>query len=153
MIALCYAAQMVGAMEGTLSLTLDYVKERRQFGRPIARFQAIQHSMARMAAEIAAARMAVQAGFISSQPWTRTFAAAAAKSRVSEAVKKVAAIAHQAHGAMGFTAEYRLHLFTKRMWAWRESGGNEFYWNERLEWLIVERSELSLWALLTAQDN
>jgi acyl-CoA dehydrogenase len=144
---------MVGAMEAILSLTLDYVKERRQFGRPLARFQTIQQSLALMAVEVAAARMAVQAGFLLSQPWSQPFAAAAAKSRVSEAAQKVAAIAHQTHGAMGFTAEYRLHLFTKRLWAWRERGGNEFYWNERLGQLIAERDEPGLWAMMTALDS
>lgn len=72
---------------------------------------------------------------------------------MNEAVAQVTGIAHQIHGAMGFTAEYSLHLYTKRLWAWRDEYGSESEWNEQLGCLIVERPYPELWHMLTALDK
>jgi alkylation response protein AidB-like acyl-CoA dehydrogenase len=151
--ALCRCAQMVGAMEAALSLTLNYAGERHQFGRPIKKFQVIQHYLAVMSAEVAAAKMTTQVAFSAERPWENVFRVAAAKSRVSEAVSQFTSIAHQVHGAMGFAAEYGLHLFTKRLWAWRDEYGSEMEWNERLGRMIAEREQPDLWAMLTSIDR
>lgn len=151
--ALCRCAQMVGAMETVLNLTLNYAGERHQFGRPIKKFQVIQHYLAVMSAEVAAAKMAAQVAFASERPWENLFRVAAAKSRVSEAVLQITSNAHQIHGAMGFAAEYELHLFTKRLWAWRDEFGSEMEWNERLGRMITERKQPNLWAMLTSIDG
>ena len=101
--------------------------EREQFGRSISRFQAIQHYLAQMAAEVAAAGRAAQAaaaaaaGDLTDERFL--LEVAAAKSRVGEAVGYVVETAHQIHGAMGYTYEHQLHHFTRRLWAWRDEYG------------------------------
>ena len=104
------AQQMAGAMECCLESALAYVAERVQFGRPLAKFQAIQHMLAIAAGQVAAATAAVDAlGEAAGTP-DFALAAAIAKARAGEAAGQVAAICHQAHGAMGFTQEHPLHF-------------------------------------------
>ncbi|MGB0385099.1 MAG: acyl-CoA dehydrogenase family protein [Ardenticatenaceae bacterium] len=146
--ALCRCAQMAGAIESIFEMSLSYANQRHQFGRPIKRFQAIQHALAIMAGEVAAAVMATKAAFSAPTPWENTFEVAAAKSRVSQAALPITRIAHQVHAAIGFTAEYPLQLYTKRLWAWRDEFGNEMEWNERLGRLIID-SEQTMWEMLT----
>ncbi len=122
--ALGRAAQLRGALERVLAMTVQYANERKQFGRAIARFQAIQHHLATIAGHVAASGAAVDAAAESGDP----LALAAAKARASEAAGEVAALAHQVHGAIGFTEEHTLHHWTKRLWAWREEYGNEAHW-------------------------
>ena len=124
LMALARAAQLRGAMEQVLAMSLRYAQEREQFGRPLAKFQAIQHHLAEMAGEAAASGAAVDAA---AQAGT-SFAFAAAKARASQAAGTVARLAHQVHGAIGYTAEHDLHTWTTRLWAWRDEFGNEAYW-------------------------
>ena len=147
--------QMAGALERILDLSLGYARDRIQFGRPIARFQAIQHSLATLAGEVAAAGSAADAAVsaiirhgIDDQ---RTlFAVAAAKIRAGEAAGAGAAIAHQVHGAMGFTREYSLQQSTRRLWAWRDDFGAESVWAMRLGATVVGRGAAALWPALTS---
>ncbi len=147
--------QMAGALEQILDLCLAYARDRVQFGRPIARFQAIQHSLATLAGEVAAAGAAADAAVsaiirhgIDDQ---RTlFAVAAAKIRAGEAAGAGAAIAHQVHGAMGFTREYSLHHSTRRLWAWRDDFGAESVWAMRLGKIATGAGAHALWPSLTA---
>ena len=132
MLALARAAASVGALERVLEMGLRYAGERRQFGRPIARFQAIQHSLAVAAAEVAAALRATDAAVDAIGGERFELEVAAARSRVGEAVGIVVETVHQVHGAMGFTYEHQLHHFTRRLWAWREEYGGEVYWQMRL---------------------
>ena len=74
---------------------------------------------------------------------------AVAKVRVGEAASNGAAIAHQVHGAMGFTYEHSLHHATRRLWAWREEFGNETLWAGRLGRLITEHGADELWPFIT----
>ncbi len=122
------AAQMAGAMQRVLEMTLQFANDRQQFGRPLGKFQAIQHQLAVMAEQVLAARMAAQIGC--SVPATMN--AAIAKARASEAAVEVVALAHSIHGAMGFTADHDLQLFTRRLHAWRLQSGSESYWHEVL---------------------
>ena len=147
--------QMAGALEHILALSLDYARERSQFGRPIARFQAVQHNLATLAGETAAAGAAADAAASAiirhgiDDP--RTFlAVAAAKVRAGEAAGAGAAIAHQVHGAMGFTREYRLHQSTRRLWAWRDDFGPESTWAARLGRSVVDAGARALWPSLTS---
>ena len=78
-------------------------------------------------------------------------AIAAAKLRTGEAAGNGAAIAHQVHGAMGFTQEYPLHYATRRLWSWRDEFGNESYWAERLGAMLLARGGDALWLDLTAR--
>ncbi|HEX7114541.1 MAG TPA: acyl-CoA dehydrogenase family protein [Steroidobacter sp.] len=126
------SAAIVGTLQTALDMTVRYVNERTQFGRRIGSFQAIQHMLARMAEETAAATAAVQlAGRRLGTP-NELYFAAVAKSRVAEAATSVAAMAHQCHGAIGYTREHPLHRFTNRALAWRDDGGSEDYWNEQI---------------------
>ena len=124
LMALARAAQLRGAMEQVLSMTVAYAQAREQFGRPLARFQAIQHHLAEIGGEAAATGAAVDAA---AQAGT-LFASAAAKARASQAAGTVARLAHQVHGAMGYTVEHDLHHWTTRLWAWRDEFGNEAHW-------------------------
>src|SRR5260370_33935 len=74
---------------------------------------------------------------------------AVAKLRVGEAAGTGAAIAHQVHGAMGFTYEHSLHHATGRLWAWREEFGNETQWAIELGHIVAERGADALWPFIT----
>lgn len=139
-------AEIAGLAETVLAMTLDWTQTRQQFGKPLSKNQAVQHSLAQMAAETAAAGAAVGlAGLgLAGGRWPLV---AAAKARASEAAGIVAALAHQLHGAIGVTAEHRLHLFTRALWQRRDLGGSEFDWQARLGAAVLARG--SLWALVT----
>lgn len=146
--ALVRACQIAGALEKIADLTVAYVKERHQFGRSLGRFQAIQHKVADLVGESALAGAAVQhavrslvkAGtpFGDNPEWS--MAIATAKVVASEAAGKVARDAHQAHGAMGFSFEYPLQQYSRRVWTWREEFGSEFYWAEQLGQAVAGRA-------------
>ena len=148
--ALVRSCQMAGAVSAVLDLCVTYANERVQFGRPIGRFQAIQQQMALMAGEAAAAGVAAQdACRIVDAGGDLIAAAAAAKIRTGEAAGKAANIAHQVHGAIGFTDEYRLHQLTRRLWAWRSEFGTESVWAAMLGRLVAARGADKLWPDLT----
>ena len=147
--ALARASQMAGALEAALELTVRYANERAQFGRPIAKFQAIQQQVAVLAANVAAAGAACDAAIAAAEAQWGEFAIAAAKARINEAASVAAAIAHQVHGAMGFTAEHALHLFTTRLWSWREEFGDESFWWARLGAMAAAAGGDGLWPFVT----
>ncbi|MDO6459669.1 acyl-CoA dehydrogenase family protein [Granulosicoccaceae sp. 1_MG-2023] len=138
--ALVRAAQIAGALDKIVALTVGYVKERQQFGRPLAKFQAIQHKVAEIAGEAAlsgaSVEQAVRLLSAHGQPFADDpalfRALATAKLLASEAAGPVAREAHQAHGAMGFSFEYPLQQYSRRVWSWREEFGSEFYWSSQL---------------------
>jgi len=131
-LALARANLMAGGLQAVLDLGLQFASERSQFGRSISKFQAIQHSLAVVGTEVAAAQRAADAGVDAIGTDRFEQEVAAAKARVGEAVGIVAEQVHQVHGAMGYTYEHRLHHFTRRLWAWRDEWGNEFYWQAKL---------------------
>ncbi|MBP3979413.1 acyl-CoA dehydrogenase family protein [Acidovorax sp. JG5] len=122
------AAQMAGALSRVFQRTLQYANERQQFGRPIGKFQAIQHQLAVMSEHVFAARMAAQLGCSGAGVVPERLRVATAKARCSEAALVVSELAHAIHGAIGFTEEYDLQLFTRRLHAWRQTAGSEAYW-------------------------
>lgn len=138
--ALVRACQIAGALEKIGELTVSYVKERQQFGRPLGKFQAVQHKVADIAGESALAGAAVEQAIRTISVHPEPFSGgshlllplATAKVLASEAAGKVTRDAHQAHGAMGFSFEYPLQQYSRRVWSWREEFGSEFYWSERL---------------------
>jgi alkylation response protein AidB-like acyl-CoA dehydrogenase len=124
------AGLLVGAMKRAFELTLDYANQRVQFGKSIGKFQAIQHQLAVMAEQVAAAAMAAQAAFAAGGAGLPPApACAVAKARTSEAAAQVAAIAHAVHGAIGITEEYDLQLVTRRLHEWRVAHGSEAHWH------------------------
>jgi acyl-CoA dehydrogenase len=146
--ALARSLQMVGAMNKVLDLTLQFSKQRVQFGRPIAKFQAVQHLVAVQASHTAAASAAATAAVYAAQKGGAAFEIAAAKTRVSEAAGLSAKTAHQVHGAMGITKEYPLHFWTRRLLAWREEFGNEVQWAQALGEVVVRNGSKDFWALI-----
>jgi alkylation response protein AidB-like acyl-CoA dehydrogenase len=149
--ALCRAAQMAGALEAALALATQYANDRVQFGRPIGKFQAIQQQLAQFAEQVAAATVAVTA---SADEIARGgdvfFAAAIAKIRAGEAAGKSADIAHQVHGAIGFTHEHRLHHLTRRLWSWRDEFGVESEWSIALGRRVAAEGAEAFWPSLTS---
>jgi acyl-CoA dehydrogenase len=149
--ALVRAAQMAGALEGMLQQSARYVTERRQFGRPIGAFQAIQHALAVLAGHTAAAGIAAEHAFRAADKGEPELQVAAAKIRVGEAAGIAAGIAHQVHGAIGFTYEHSLHFWTRRLWSWRAEFGSESRWAAELGRTVVGRGADALWTDLTAR--
>jgi acyl-CoA dehydrogenase len=143
--------QIAGALEKILEQSVQYALDRSQFGRPIAKFQAVQHNLATLAGEVAAASAAANgAAEACALPQIAIGEVAIAKVRGGEAAGAGAAIAHQVHGAMGFTYEHSLHHATRRLWAWREEFGNEAVWAARLGRMVAERGAEGLWPFITA---
>jgi acyl-CoA dehydrogenase len=147
------AAQLSGALMAVFTRTLQYANERHQFGRPIGKFQAIQHQLSVISEHTFAARMAAQIGCHASGGAPDRMRVAVAKARTSEAALEVAALSHSIHGAIGFTEEFDLQLYTRRLHAWRQSAGSESYWHGVLGEELVERgSELALDLLRATTD-
>jgi acyl-CoA dehydrogenase len=149
--AVIRAQQMVGAMERCLDYALAYAMERQQFGRPIGRFQAVQHMLADAAGQYAAAAAAAEVAGEAYENDDFAFAAAVAKARVGEAAGKVAEVCHQVHGAMGFTQEHPLHFATRRLWSWRDEFGHETFWQERIGRMVCGAGGEALWPLLVGE--
>jgi alkylation response protein AidB-like acyl-CoA dehydrogenase len=148
------AQQMAGALERILDQSVQYSLDRVQFGRPIAKFQAVQQNLAALAGEVAAAGAAADgaAEALAAHGIMSDITAAEvaiAKLRVGDAAGAGAAIAHQVHGAMGFTYEHTLHHSTRRLWGWREEFGNETLWAERLGRMVAAAGADELWPFVT----
>jgi acyl-CoA dehydrogenase len=142
--------QIAGALEKILEQSVQYALDRSQFGRPIAKFQAVQHNLATLAGEVAAASAAADAAAEAcALPDMAVGEVAIAKVRGGEAAGTGAAIAHQVHGAMGFTYEHSLHHATRRLWAWREEFGNEAVWAARLGRMVAQHGADKLWPFIT----
>lgn len=149
--ALWRSAQMTGAMQTALDLTLRYATEREQFGRPIGKFQAVQQQVAMMASQVAASTASVEAAVAAvSNGNPAGLAVAATKARVSEAAGHALAISHQVHGAIGFTREYALHRSTRRLMAWRDEFGSETEWSKWIGSTVASVGGEKLWAFVTA---
>lgn len=152
--AMMRAQALAGALEATLAQCIAYTKERVQFGRPLAAFQVIQQNLAEMAGQVAAARAGADMAAAAlpcamTDPDLAQRLAGAAKLRAGEAASKVAWIAHQVHGAIGFTREFRLHPLTTRLWAWRDEFGSEAHWADRLGAGCLSGGASGFWPLLT----
>jgi len=136
--ALVLAAQLAGALMAVFQRTLHYANERQQFGKPIGKFQAIQHQLSVMAEEAFAGHMAAQLACATPGLVLDTLRVAVAKARTGEAALKVAELAHSIHGAIGFTREFDLQLLTRRLHAWRQAAGSESHWHQVLGAALVD---------------
>jgi alkylation response protein AidB-like acyl-CoA dehydrogenase len=150
------AMQMAGALQSILDRSVAYAKERVAFERPIGGFQAVQHNLARLAGETAAALAAAgsAADAIATEPSFNDavlLEVASAKIRVGEAAETGSAIAHQVHGAIGFSREHVLHRYTRRLWAWRDDFGPESHWALRLGEQVAARGADALWPALAGR--
>ncbi len=142
---------MAGGLEYLLAQTVQYVSERKQFGRPIGSFQAIQHQLALLAGHTAAAGIASATAFRAADRGDARFEIAVAKVRTGEAAGLGAGIAHQCHGAIGFTYEHSLHFVTRRLWSWRAEFGAESHWAAEIGKDVAQRGADALWPSLTAR--
>jgi alkylation response protein AidB-like acyl-CoA dehydrogenase len=142
--------QMAGALARITAISVQYAQDRVQFGRPIGKFQAVQQNLAVLAGQTAAASAAADLAAEAVAEGIRMLPIAAAKSRTGEAAGQGAAIAHQVHGAIGFTYEHTLHFFTKRLWSWRDEFGNEAEWNLHVGRHMAKAGADRLWAEITA---
>lgn len=141
--------QIAGALEGVLAATVQFATEREQFGRPIGRFQAVQQMIAELVGESVAARTAADAVVARLEAGDAWPAAAVAKVRAGRAATVGARIAHQVHGAIGFTQEHALHLLTRRLWSWRDEGGSDARWAAEVGRSVLAGGGPQLWPSLT----
>jgi acyl-CoA dehydrogenase len=151
--ALTRISMMAGALENILELTANYTSERSQFGRQINRFQAVQHHLALIAGETAAAGVAANCAVASYGKNFFSKEIAMAKIRVNEAAGKVCLIAHQVLAAIGFTYEHTLHHSTRRLWSWRDEFGTETDWEQLLTDDLLNLQEDGLWSMITELDH
>ena len=143
-------AQMAGALESIAAMTIEYTTQRVQFGKPIAKFQAVQQSAAILAEQAAAAGAAADMAAEAFANGIDVNAIAAAKTFAGEAASIGAGLAHQLHGAIGFSREYALHHRTQRLWSWRDEYGNDTEWAALLGSHLARAGGDRLWTEITA---
>jgi acyl-CoA dehydrogenase len=148
--------QIAGALETMLEISVRYSNERVAFEKKISKFQAVQHNLAKLAGEAAAALAAASSAADAISNATVFddavfLEAASAKIRCAEAAEKGAAIAHQVHGAIGFTLEHILHRYTLRALAWRDDFGHDSHWAVELGKLVAARGADELWPLVASR--
>jgi acyl-CoA dehydrogenase len=151
--ALARTAQIAGALDAALSLSITYANERVQFGKPIGKFQAVQQSLAEFAEEAAAVNCAGRAAACAADCGDASMEIAAAKLRAGQAAAIGARVAHQVHGAIGFTHEHELHRYTTRLTSWRSEYGNERSWSAYLGAWAVQQGADGLWPAIVARAD
>jgi acyl-CoA dehydrogenase len=139
---------MSGSLESVLAQTVEHARQRKQFGKPISKFQAIQQQLAVLAGETAAAARACELAIEALEARGSLTEIAVAKARVGDAAGIGAEIAHQVHGAIGFTREHALHCYTRRLWSWRDEFGPEVYWQRELGREVARCGPAGLWPFL-----
>lgn len=151
--AFARSVQTCGALARTLAMACEHARQREQFGRPIAGFQAVQALIANAAGSVALAKTAADFAteIVASHGFDSrhgAFAVAVAKIEAARAATLVAGNAHQVHGAIGFTLDHRLRHFTSRALAWRADFGVQRQWQQRLGQLLLDSPD-GVWELIT----
>ena len=130
---------MLGGATAVLDMTVEYVKQRTQFGRPVGSFQAVQHHCAQMATDVEGCRgVAYQAAWMLAEGLPAQREVSIAKAWVSQAYRRVCATAHQCHGAIGFTKEHDLQLYTRRAKV-QELGYGDANYHKEVAMASIER--------------
>jgi alkylation response protein AidB-like acyl-CoA dehydrogenase len=139
--AVALAAEQVGGAQQILDVTVQYAKDREQFGQPIGSFQVIKHKCADMLLEVESARSAAYyAGWVAADDGEDLpIAASLAKSYCSEAYFHAAAESIQIHGGIGFTWEHDMHLYVKRAQLDQVSFGDAPFHRDRIATMLQER--------------
>lgn len=148
--ALGRMAMLAGAAQRSLEMSLTYASEREQFGRSLDKFQSVQHQIAAMASEVLLCKTVAESAAMAlddGQSWQ--LAIAAGKMSAAEAAGTVARIAHQIHGAIGFTEEHDLRQCTTRIWSWRDECGAARTWAEEVGTLALAAGADDVWSLLS----
>lgn len=153
--ALLTTAALLGSAAGAYDLTRRYVQEREQFGAPLLKIPAVSAALAQMAVRIGSLRSALtRATLVAADAavWSLQSSAAVASARITaaETATFVARTAHQLHGAIGVTAEYGLHPYSRALWAGRDAGEAELARASRLGAISRSVDETTLWDELTA---
>jgi len=151
--ALLRSIQVCAALDKILELSVEHTSSRIQFGRPLSKFQAIQHLVADIAAEAALARAATEAALAAAvdSDWSATnlgFLVAVARSCTGHATSVAVRNAHQALGAIGTTLEHRLHEYTRAALAWRSEFGSVHQWDEEVAAAALAAGADGLWSLI-----
>lgn len=154
---LLYAAflrvgQIAGGLDAALALAIDHASTRIQFGKPLARLQAVQQSLAVLAEEAAIVAMAGAAAAAALDRGQGAMEMMAAKLRANMAIHRCVAIAHQVHGAIGFTRDHPLHRFTRRLIGWRSDFGGD-RWAQALGTMALAGDGAALWAEITRRGD
>jgi acyl-CoA dehydrogenase len=144
-LGLLRAAALTGAVHGAYELTRAHVTTREQFGRPLVRIPAVAANLAMIKAALIESEAA-----LARADGASLASVAAARVIAGRAATRTARIAHQLHGAIGVTAEYSLHRFTKRLWAWRDADTTEHDWSVLLGELAAAGGEAAFWDELTS---
>jgi len=150
--ALFRSAQIAGAVQRVLDISIEYALEREAFGRTISKFQAIQHQLASLAAHAAQATMATETAFRAADRGDPRFEIAVAKIITGQTATQAAETSHQVHAAIGFTYEHMLNFSTRRLWSWRAEYGSDSQWAEELGRRAAGRGADMLWNDLTEQQ-
>lgn len=143
-------ALMAGAARRALEMSVTHASERHQFGRSLDKFQSVQQQIAVMAGEVLLCKVAAESAaqaLDGGSSWQ--LAVAAAKVSAGQAAGTVARVAHQIHGAIGFTEEHDLRRSTTRIWSWREESGSMRDWAAAVGTLTMAAGPDGLWPLLT----
>jgi acyl-CoA dehydrogenase len=146
-IALTRLLLCAGAATTVQAATVQHVSDRVQFGRPLAKFQAVQQLVAELAGEVAALQIGVDAALLAveSDAPHAALAVAAAKCDADRSIHRITAIAHQLHGAIGATHEHALRQYTLRLWSWREEGGSGSQWARRIAGRVLDPAAPTVW--------
>jgi acyl-CoA dehydrogenase len=151
--ALGTAVRLAAALQRVAELTIEYAATRSQFGQPIARFQAVQTYLARLASQAQRAAVladaALAAAGAADGDARAAEVAACARVLTGEAAIVAARLAHQVHGAIGFSMEYPLQRYSRRLWDWSAADGSTAAWAAAIGARAV-RSELGAWEVVTA---
>jgi hypothetical protein len=151
--------QSAGALQAALEMSIEHTNTRVQFGKPLSKQQAVQQNLAIFACEAAAVNVAGQAAarafdhFGFDRQGGALFEIAAAKLRTNIAIGIGTAIAHQVHGAIGFTQDYGLHPLTTGLMNWRSEFGNDAYWADILGGLASALGGAGLWEEVTRRGD
>ena len=147
--ALSRVIMSAGALAAMAQLTVGYTNDRRQFGKPVATFQAVQQHLVLAAQSAVRAQMAADIAVRALTQGDARFEIAAARVVVDDAIAVGTRAAHQAHGAMGVTREYALHQLTRRLWSWRHEWGSTKLWRRQLGHTVASTDADQLYFLVT----
>ncbi len=136
--SLMAAAGLVGLSQRMVDMSVAYAQERHQFGKPIGSFQAIKHHLASTMVAIEFVRPVLyQAAYEVTAGHCAILHTSHAKLKASEAAMDAAEVAHQVHGAMGYTYEVDLHLWMKKSWVLTATAGDQIYHEDQIDNLVM----------------
>jgi len=143
--ALTRIALIAGALDRVYEISVRHAGDRRQFGRPIGSFQAVQQHLVTIAQQAALAGVAAEA----TARRRHGFEVAAGKLLANRAALSAGRAAHQVLGARGTTREHPLGQLTRRLWAWRSEYGDEHHWSTRLGAAVARAGADSVYPAIT----